>query len=95
MNLNELVEKKIKFLIDNFSDESFNVYPKVETYLRESYADIVKKTLERVKVEEGIKWMQEGNNKNRKGYTEGFNSALQEIQKKGRVYRRRIKCIAE
>ena len=31
--------------------------------------------------EEGIKWMQEGHNKDRKGYTEGYNRTLQEIKK--------------
>lgn len=30
--------------------------------------------------EEGIKWMQEGNNKDRKGYTEGFNACLSQAK---------------
>ncbi len=30
--------------------------------------------------EEGIKWMQEGNNKDRKGYSEGFNACLAQFK---------------
>lgn len=31
--------------------------------------------------EKGIKWMQEGYAKNRKGYTEGFNTCLDAVKK--------------
>lgn len=30
-------------------------------------------------MEKGIMWMQEGSNKNRKGYTDGYNSAIENI----------------
>ena len=31
--------------------------------------------------EEGIKWMQEGHNKDKKGFTDGFNSAIEQTLK--------------
>lgn len=37
--------------------------------------------------EEGIKWMQEGNKKNRRGYTEGFNAKQQECIEVAKKYR--------
>jgi len=42
--------------------------------------EVVKKVLEALP-EEGIKWMQEGYNKDRKGFTNGFNSCLEQVKK--------------
>ena len=52
----------------------------IESTLKEERKRIIEEML----VEEGIKWMQEGNRKDRKGYTEGFNQccALQKEKAK-------------
>ena len=39
------------------------------------------KLLGEIKLEEGIKWMQEGSNKNRKGFTNGYNEAVSDLEK--------------
>lgn len=51
----------------------------VQGLLKAQKAELKKELLEKMP-ELGIKWMQEGYKKDRKGFTEGYNQALQEVK---------------
>ena len=61
--------------------EEFNKqFPRleVESFLADFAQKIVEGVRDSVVPEEGIRWMQEGSNKNRKGFTDGFNESRAE-----------------
>ena len=45
----------------------------IKQFIKKKLSELAKEMIE----EKGIKWMQEGNRKDRKGYTEGFNDKRQ------------------
>ena len=45
----------------------------IRDFLKQKLQEVAQKKVEEIIPEKGIKWMQEGNRKDRKGFTEGFN----------------------
>jgi len=87
------IEKKIYEVMDSFLTEAKDqngkdrslsqlntdrhlFVKKMEEILKEQREDIVKEISE---MEKGIKWMQEGSKKDRKGFTDGYNKAFDDI----------------
>lgn len=82
-------EEKIKndCKIDGHEKENLFCFRCMTELIKEKQAEA--RTEERQKIlrvlegiEKGIKWMQEGNNKKRIGYTDGWNEALTEVGKR-------------
>ena len=63
----------------------------IESTLKEERKRIIEEML----VEEGIKWMQEGNRKDRKGYTEGFNQCCALQKEKAKKLLNNMKTIEQ
>ena len=59
--------------------QSTFIEDRTDTFLVLFAQHVIAGVRENVVPEEGIKWMQEGSNKNRKGFTDGFNESRVEI----------------
>ena|SRR3990167_4985334 len=72
-------QKQFKNNFDKDFDEIYGNLSGIQPFsldIKSFFHSQISKLLEEVKKclpEEGIKWMQEGNDKNKKGFTEGFN----------------------
>ena len=62
-------------------DKGFVSRGVVEAQIKATMREELKKELVSRLPEAGIKWMQEGSHKDRKGFTDGFNSCLENITK--------------
>ena len=58
------------------------LYEIIMPEIEKAQLSAVKTAFEELEIENGIKWMQEGNKKEKRGFTDGFNSALSAIRQK-------------
>lgn len=73
-------EEIIKKFRKGHKGEELMEVAEAEVEIRVALENYEKEILEKLTLERGIKWMQEGYNKKEKGYTMGYNSEVDNLE---------------